>query len=62
MLKLALITLMTCPVLLKIAARRDPIGVINVKELAFFALLALVAHPMNANRALSLALINPLLL
>lgn len=62
MLELALVPLVAGAIFLKVAARRDSIRVINMKEFALVPLLALVAHPVHANGPLSLALVYPLLL
>jgi hypothetical protein len=58
MLELAFVSLMASPILLKVAAWRDSIGVIYVQKLALVPLLALVAHPMHAHCPLSFTLID----
>ena len=58
----ALVSLVTCAVLLKEAAGRDLVRVIDVQELAVVSFLALIRQPMHAHRPLPLALVDPLVL
>ena len=53
----ALITLLTFTILLPIAASRYFTLVVDVEELALFALLALILHPVDTNGAFDLRLI-----
>jgi hypothetical protein len=61
-LECALVSLVACAVLLKEAARRDLVRVIDVQEFAVITLLALIGQPMHAHGPLPLALIDPLIL
>ena len=58
----ALVSLVACAVLLKEAAGRDLVRVVDVQELTVITLLALIGQPMHAHRPLPLALIDPLIL
>ena len=58
----ALVSLVACAILLKEAAGRDLVRVIDVQELAVVPLLALIRQPMHAHRPLPLALVDPLVL
>ena len=58
----ALVSFVACAVLLKEAAGRDLVRVIDVQEFAVITLLALIGQPMHAYSPLPLALIDPLIL
>ena len=62
MLELAFVSLMASPILLKVAAWRDSVRVVDVQKLTLIPLLALVAHPVHAHCPLSFTLIDFLLL